>query len=242
MKCPGQDTRYWQPGDIFDFKCPKCDSLMEFFKDDSQRTCKKCGSKVLNPGKDFGCATYCKYAKECLTELPPEILAERKSLLKDRVAIEMKRYFGHDFKRIGHACNVARYAEKILEKEGGDMAVVLISAYLHDIGIKEAEKKYRDSGARYQEELGPAVAGEILENLSADPRLIDEVTDIIGHHHHPKNVETDNFKVLYDADMIVNLDERQKKDPLVSDAIILFIESNFLTETGKTTARNLFLS
>ena len=44
-------------------------------------------------------------------DLPPELLAQKEDLLKDRVAIEMKRYFKSDFKRIGHATRVARYAE-----------------------------------------------------------------------------------------------------------------------------------
>jgi hypothetical protein len=48
---------------------------------------------------DFGCASYCKYAEQCLGELPPELLAQRDDLLKDRVAVEMKRYFGRNFRR-----------------------------------------------------------------------------------------------------------------------------------------------
>jgi len=98
-------------------------------------------------------------------------LAERSNLLKDRVALEIKKYFANDFKRIGHACNVARYAEQIAKREKGDMAVVLISAYLHDIGIKEAERKYQSTDLAYQEELGPPVAREILESLGADIKL-----------------------------------------------------------------------
>ena len=34
MKCPGQDMRYWKPGDIFNAKCPKCGGTVEFFKDE----------------------------------------------------------------------------------------------------------------------------------------------------------------------------------------------------------------
>ncbi len=49
--------------------------------------------------------------------LPPELIAQKEDLLKDRVAIEMKRYFGTDFKRIGHASRVARYAEEIWAKK-----------------------------------------------------------------------------------------------------------------------------
>ena len=33
MKCPGQDSRYWKAGAIFEAKCLECDHLVEFFKD-----------------------------------------------------------------------------------------------------------------------------------------------------------------------------------------------------------------
>lgn len=240
MKCPGQDTRYWKPGDIFEGTCPHCGGVVEFFKDDSTRKCKKCGKKIVNPKLDFGCATYCQYADQCLKELPPEILAERKNLLKDRVAIEMKRYFGHDFKRIGHAAKVAQYAEQIVKKEKGDMAVVLITAYLHDIGIKEAERQYQSSAIKYQEALGPLVARQILDGLGTDPKLIDEICYIISHHHSPRPEETDNFKVLYDADMIVNLEERNKEKPFDRETLTRIIEESFYTGTGKKLAYDVF--
>ena len=43
MKCPGQDTRYWKPEDIFSAQCPKCGAEIEFFKDDTTRKCPHCG-------------------------------------------------------------------------------------------------------------------------------------------------------------------------------------------------------
>jgi len=113
------------------------------------------------------CASYCQYAEQCIGNLPPELIAQKENLLKDRVAIEMKRYFKNDFKRIGHASRVARYAEKIGKQERGNLAVILSAAYLHDIGIKEAERKYQSTAARYQEEEGPPVARDILERLAA---------------------------------------------------------------------------
>jgi len=236
MKCPGQDSRYWKPGAIFDAKCPECGNEVEFFKDDTMRRCKNCGHRFLNPGIDFGCASYCKYADQCIGNLPPELIAQKEDLLKDRVAIEMKRYFKQDFKRIGHATRVARYAEQIGKEEGGNMAVVLTSAYLHDIGIKEAEKQYQSTAAKYQEELGPPIAKEILKGLEANEELIEEVCDIIGHHHHPKEEETINFKCLYDADLITNLEEGQKTKPLDSEKLKTIVEKSFLTEAGRRLA------
>jgi putative nucleotidyltransferase with HDIG domain len=233
---------YWKPGYIFDVKCPKCGSEVEFFKDDTTRTCKKCGYRFLNPKMDFGCASYCQYAEQCIGNLPPELIAQKEDLLKDRIAIEMKRYFRQDFKRIGHAMRVARYAQKIAMEEGADLAVVLAAAYLHDIGIKEAERKYNSSAARYQEEEGPPIAREILTRLGAREELVEEVCDIVGHHHHPREEETLNFRALYDADLITNLEEKQKERPSDTEKLSNIIDKSFLTKTGKRVAREVLFA
>lgn len=240
MRCPGQDSRYWKPGSIFEVVCPTCGHRVEFFKDESTRKCKKCGQKLVNPKMDFACAAYCKFAEQCLGDLPPELLAQRKELLKDRVAIEMKGYFKQDFKRIGHATKVARYAEQISKEEKGDLAVVLCAAYLHDVGIQEAERKYLSTDARDQEEERPIIARDILSKLSASPELIEEVGDIIGHHHHPRTTETVNFQAVYDADLIVNLEEKQKDTPVDPEKLAALIEKEFLSESGRQLARSVF--
>ena len=241
MKCPGQDSRYWKSGAIFETKCPECGAVVEFFKDDFSRRCKKCGFKFLNPSMDFGCASYCKYAEQCIGNLSPELIAQKEDLLKDRVAIEMKRYFKQDFERIRHASRVARYAEKIGKEEGGNPSVILTAAYLHDIGIKEAEKRHYSTAAEYQELEGPQVAREILGSLGAGDELIEEVCDIIGHHHHPRSDDTVNFKIVYDADLITNLEEKRKEDPTDLEKLTGIIENSFLTKSGRLLAKEVLL-
>ena len=150
MQCPGQDSRYWVGEDVFESKCPKCGHSVEFFKDDSQQKCRKCGHRILNPKIDFGCASYCPYADQCLGSMPPELLAKRDDLFKDKLAIAMRKYFGQDHLRIKHAEAVATYAEEIGKLEKGNMAVIMASAYLHDIGIREAERKFDSSAPKYQ--------------------------------------------------------------------------------------------
>jgi hypothetical protein len=80
-QCPGQDSRYWDGEAVFEAKCPKCDHIVEFFKDDSTRKCSKCGNKMINPNMDLGCASYCPYAEQCLGSMPPELLAKRRNCL-----------------------------------------------------------------------------------------------------------------------------------------------------------------
>jgi len=66
--CPGQNTQFWGHEAIFDVFCPNCNSAVEFFKDDAQRTCSKCANVVFNPRMDFSCAKWCPSARTCLGE------------------------------------------------------------------------------------------------------------------------------------------------------------------------------
>jgi HD superfamily phosphodiesterase len=190
---------------------------------------------MLNPKIDFGCASYCPHAEQCLGSLPPELVEAQGDLLKDRIAFAMRKYFGEDARRIRHAEAVAEQAETIAtsmsSEQGGHMMVIMASAYLHDIGIREAERKFNSSAARYQHSEGPPVAREILFQLKAKPELIDEVCDIIGHHHAPRDEETVNFKVLYDADLIVNKLEQYQETPPTQEQFDRVL-AVFLTKAG----------
>ncbi len=242
MKCPGQDSRYWKQDSIYEAKCPECGTSVEFFKDDTTRKCGKCGARFLNPSMDFGCASYCEHAAECIGNLPPELLAQKENLLKDRVAVEMKKYFRGDFKRIGHAVRVARYAENIGKSESSsNLAVILCAGYLHDIGIHVAEKKHGSTAAKFQEIEGPPIARDILEKLGAKPELVDEVCDIVGHHHHPRDEETVNFMALYDADLIANIEDNHKDESIDAEKLEGIIKKSFLTDSGKQHARKVLL-
>ena len=243
MKCPGQDMRFWKPGDIFDTLCPKCGRRIEFFKDEVRRKC-RCGHEIVNPKLDFGCAQWCPYAEQCVGTVPEEVKerqkAEQKDFLRGRIALEMKKYFGTDFKRVQHAIKVAKFAEEILKMEGGNPLVVLGAAYLHEIGIHEAERKYGSHSGHYQEMEGPVIAKEILERLGVQKGMIDEICDIIGHHHSPREEETLNFQILYEADWLVNLEE----EGILKDRKELeeLIERAFRTFTGKQLAEERYLA
>ena len=76
FNCPGQDTRYWKPEDIFESPCANCGKNMEFFKDDLRRKCPHCGEFTVNPKNDLACAAWCKHAKECLEQMGREIPEE----------------------------------------------------------------------------------------------------------------------------------------------------------------------
>ena len=74
--CPGQDTAFWKPGDIFDITCPNCGAEVEFYKDDARRKCPGCGHVFSNPKLNLGCAEWCEYADKCLG-VNPELRKEQ---------------------------------------------------------------------------------------------------------------------------------------------------------------------
>ncbi len=188
---------------------------------------------MLNPNMDFGCASYCPHAEQCLGSMPPELVAAQGNLFKDRVSIAVRKYFGADARRIKHAMDVAGHAEIIgKEQEDGDMMVIMATALLHDIGIREAERKFDSSSAKHQHTEGPPIAREILAGLKAKPELVDEVCDIIGHHHSPRDEETTNYKVIYDSDLIVNMTELYKEKPPAREHLDKLLASSFMTAAG----------
>lgn len=70
IRCPGQDTRFWKPEDIFEAPCFHCGKPLEFWKDEPKRICTHCGKPSRNPKIDLGCAAWCQYARECTGATP----------------------------------------------------------------------------------------------------------------------------------------------------------------------------
>lgn len=239
MKCPGQDMQYWNADAIFEEACPECGHMVEFYKDDTTRKCKKCGNRFVNPKMDFGCAAYCKFAEQCLGTLPEEFVGQQDNLLKDKVAVEMKRYYRTDFKRISHATRVARHAEKIGMAEGGSLAIILCAAYLQNIGSEEAWKsssKPSDSDIRLASQQ---VAQDILQRLSAKETLASEVCTLIGPQQQD-GASSIEYKILADADRIVCLEDEHKQSPFDPVRMTTILKDDFLLPASRMEAEKTF--
>jgi HD superfamily phosphodiesterase len=159
--------------------------------------------------------------------------------LRDALVAAMRAYFGDDARRIQHALAVTAFAERIMAQEGGDYPVVIGAGVLHDIGIHEAERKHGSTAGKFQEIEGPPIARGILTGLGFEKGQIEEICEIIAHHHSPGKIETVNFKVLYDADWLVNL--RDEYDIRDRQKLAAIIDTVFLTETGRALAREIYL-
>ena len=156
-----------------------------------------------------------------------------------QVKAAMEEYFGEDGKRIDHAHRVAAYACMLMEEEPANPDLVVATALLHDIGIREAERKYGSAAGNLQEIEGPPVAREILAGIGFNEVFIGEVCEIIASHHSPGEVDTENFRIIWDADWLVNLGE--ECDLSDSGRTEKIIDKIFLTRAGRRIARKTYL-
>ncbi len=154
--------------------------------------------------------------------------------MKEQVIQEMKDYFGSDEKRINHALHVLKYAEEIAEKENitdkKKLQVIQYTTILHDIGIHEAEKKYHSTAGKYQEQEGPPIAEQLLKKIDVDQEIMDRILFIIANHHTYSKIDGKDFQVLWEADMLVNLEE---KDLFKDKDHYPYIDNTFKTDAGK---------
>jgi len=230
--CPGAKLIRQPAPEIF--KCPNCGEEVEIWTDELRGKCSKCGTVVIKD-QEQSCLEWCKMAKECVgEETYNNFMRNRSITLKEALIEELEQFFGEDKKRIDHARKVLEFAEEILKNEKGDYHIVIPAAILHDVGIKIAEEKYGSSDGKLQEKEGPPVAEKILLKHGVSRQIIDEVCEIIAHHHTPGVVKTLNFSILYDANMIVNLGDIA--NDLTEEKIDQLIKIVFLTDTGRKIA------
>lgn len=143
----------------------------------------------------------------------------------------MVGYFADDVKRINHALKVRGFAgvlAKLEKMSPQQILTVELASVLHDIGIREAERKYNSTMGKYQEMEGVPIARQLLANLPLNQPVVNRVLYIIGHHHTYSMIDGDDFQVLVEADLLVNIFE----DQLPNEAVFKIQETLFRTKTG----------
>lgn len=238
FKCPGSQS-FSQPHPE-SIQCPSCDAEVEIWSDEVKATCSECGKVFMREGEQT-CLDWCRYTKECLgDDLYVKFMKNKAVTMKIKLMKDLEDHFGVDTKRIEHARKVMGYADDLLRKEKGDWHIVIPASILHDVGIKISEEKYGNASGKNQEKEGPEIARKIMLKHGFKMADIDEICRIIANHHSPGKVDTNNFKILCDADWLVNLKDEVKGAD--SQKLEKIIEKTLLTATGKEMARKIYLS
>lgn len=183
MQCPGQDNRYWSGEAVFEIPCPQCEAMLEFFKDDSQRLCKQCGHRVLNPKIDFGCASYCPHAEQCMGSLPAGLRIEQADLFKKKLAVAVGKQLLDAKQKYLLVSKRAEFAEQLCRQEGGNMAAVVAAALL-----SESETPL-----------------SLLNELKAADDMTSEVTRLLTRKPARNDEETASAAIFHDACLLGDL-------------------------------------
>ena len=161
-------------------------------------------------------------------------------MITNDLITKMTEFNTGDPKRIQHFINVYQFAHLIGSKEGLDeetLHILDMASIMHDIGIRSAEEKYGRCDGKLQEQEGPAYAKEMLLDF---PEVTKEETEricfLIAHHHTYDQVDGPDYRILLEADFLVNAFE----DNLSKDAIIHFRNKVFETKTGLHLLNTMF--
>ena len=143
-------------------------------------------------------------------------------MINEELIIKMTEFNAGDPKRIQHFIKVYEFAHVIGMKEQLEeeqLRVLDMAAIMHDIGIRPSEEKYGRCDGKLQEQEGPAYARKMLAEFSeVSEDEINRICYLIAHHHTYDNVDGLDYRILLEADFLVNAME----DDLDKAAIISF--------------------
>ena len=158
----------------------------------------------------------------------------------DELALAMIDYNNGDPKRIQHTTKVHAYASLIGKCEGLDDEMLFIlesAALVHDIGIRESERKYGYQNGKLQEQEGPAVARDLLMRIGGySEQQIERICWLIAHHHTYHVCEDMDYQILIEADFLVNLYEDNES----MNAMRAVHRNIFRTESGRRMLETMF--
>lgn len=153
----------------------------------------------------------------------------------------MISYDSSNPKRIQHFLKVHSFAKLIGEEEHLDEQELFIleaAALVHDIGIRPAKEKYGSSEGKLQEKEGAAPAKKMLSSLGFAPEVVDRVCYLVAHHHTYDHVDGTDYRILLEADALVNLYE----DQVPLSAVEASLERVFRTKSGIDICRRMFFN
>lgn len=233
-RCPGQNTQFWKPDDIFNINCPYCDGEIEFWKDEPMLNCPKCGREVRNPRIDLGCAKWCKFAQECLGTLPDEL--DRAAPVVERLIKLMEKHLVSQPGRLKRAREVHALTERILAEDSGDPRVVKCASLIAGASLNEdwdvLEKPTLPKDNPFCDPHSPR---EILAEAGLDPAAIEQICTIADAVLSERILEGGEFAIVWDVIQLERLSLiNEAAQPALEPAVIM---ATLRTESGKELAR-----
>lgn len=151
----------------------------------------------------------------------------------------MIAWYSGDPARIQHFIKVYTFARAIacgekLEEE--QIGLIGAAALVHDIGIRIAEEKYGRCEGPLQEKEGAPEAEKMLLETGYPGDVAARAGYLVGHHHTYTAIDGIDYRILVEADFLVNLFEDKASEKTIRNVY----NNIFVTETGKRICRTMF--
>lgn len=159
----------------------------------------------------------------------------------DRVLADMIVHEQGQPKHIQHFLKVHAFARFIGQQEHLDektQYILELAALVHDIGINPSRAKYHSSAGAYQQIEGPPLARRMLARYDIEDEILERVCYLVAHHHTYTQMDGLDYRILVEADFLVNLYEDQSSVQAVQTALSRW----FTTKTGRWLLQTIFLA
>ncbi len=136
-------------------------------------------------------------------------------------AIEkMIDFYNGNLHDINHFLKVWAFAKNIGEQEGLDtrtQETLELAAVVHDISCPLCREKYGDTNGKHQElESLPLVEAFFAgEDCNAD---VKRISWLVSHHHTYTDVDGMDYRILLEADFLVNAGESEYSKSTIENA------------------------
>lgn len=142
---------------------------------------------------------------------------------------------------IAHFMKVYGFARTIGVQEGlsdAEQETLEIAAILHDIACPLCREKYGNTNGKYQEKEGGPLTEAFLEKFTLPEGMAERVIYLVSHHHTYANVVGRDYRILLEADFLVNADESR----MTAEAIRSAREKIFETQSGTALLDSIYLA
>ena len=132
---------------------------------------------------------------------------------------------------IAHFLKVYSYARMIGEMENlteRQQETLEIAAVIHDIACPVCREKYGDTNGSNQEKESPELVENFLKDVEIDTEMKSRINYLVSHHHTYTNVDGIDYRILLEADFLVNLAEEQSSKETIESVK----NKIFKTKTG----------
>lgn len=156
-------------------------------------------------------------------------------------AIEkMIDFYEGNLRDVEHFMKVWGYARTIGELEGLDaktQEILELAAVVHDIACPLCRVKYGNTNGSNQEKESDPLVREFFKDMPVAASDVDRISFMVCHHHTYTDVDGIDYRILLEADFLVNACESQYSRSAIEAAR----ENFYRTKAGTKLLDSMYL-